>query len=145
MKATEKLRATWCKKERSILYHYPLGSQTKCDASFLSGHVTDAFARELEKRGYDKTTLRFSIEPKKGNEALHPKEKNPMAVVNCMSRMPTVGDVVKSVSSDGVGCIDITFECGKSVAAHFELPQKEEDNEDTEKVCTPFNTGDQRC
>lgn len=68
MKATEKLRATWCKKERSVLYHYPLGSQTKCDASFLSGHITDAFARELEKRGYDKTTLRFSIEPKKGNE-----------------------------------------------------------------------------
>ena len=68
MKAKDKLRATWCKQEDTILLHYPLGSQTKCDGGFLSGHITEAFAEELEARGYDKTTLKFSIEPKKGDE-----------------------------------------------------------------------------
>lgn len=67
MRAQDKLRATWCKKEGTMLFHYPLGCQTKCDAGFLSGHLTDQLANELEKRGYDKTTIKFSIEPKKGN------------------------------------------------------------------------------
>jgi hypothetical protein len=69
-----------------------------------------------------------------------------MAVVNSMSRMPTVGDVVESVVSDGVDCVDITFESGKVVAAHFDLPQKTEHQEEVDKtVCSPFHTGDQRC
>lgn len=68
MKATDKLRVTWCKKEKTVLFHYPLGSQTKCDCGFLSGYITEELANELEERGYDKTTLKFSIEPQKGNE-----------------------------------------------------------------------------
>jgi hypothetical protein len=68
MKAKDKLRVTWSKRDRTTLYHYPLGSQTKCDGGFLSGHITEALANELEERGYDKTTLKFSIEPKKGNQ-----------------------------------------------------------------------------
>jgi len=67
MKAKDKLRATWCKEEQSVMFHYPLGSQTKCDGGYLSGHITEELANELEARGYDKTTLKFSIEPKKGD------------------------------------------------------------------------------
>ena len=76
MKATEKLRVTWCKKERSLLFHYPLGTQTKCDAGFLSGHITDDLVEELDKRGYDKTTLCFSIEPKQGNTDFASQREN---------------------------------------------------------------------
>ena len=68
MIAKDKLRANWCKQDDTVMFHYPLGSQTNCDASFLSGHITEELANELEERGYDKTTLKFSIEPKKGNE-----------------------------------------------------------------------------
>jgi hypothetical protein len=65
MKAKDKLRVTWCKKEGTILFHYPMGSQTKSDAGFLSGYITEELAKALDERGYDKETLKFSIEPKK--------------------------------------------------------------------------------
>jgi len=68
MRAKEKLRAVWSKREDAVLFSYPLGSQTKSDGMFLAGLLTDVIARELEERGYDKTTLKFSIEPKKGNQ-----------------------------------------------------------------------------
>lgn len=68
MKAKDKLRATWCKKEKTMLFHIPAGFQTKCDGGYLSGILTDDVARELERRGYDIGTLKFSIEPQKGNK-----------------------------------------------------------------------------
>ena len=49
------------------MLHYPMGKQTNSDAHYLSyklGEIMD----ELDKRGYDKTTLKFSIEPQAGNE-----------------------------------------------------------------------------
>ena len=67
MKAIDKLRSDWCKKERCRQFHTPGGSQTKCDGMFIDGILTDHFLNELEERGYDKTTFKFSIEPQKGN------------------------------------------------------------------------------
>lgn len=68
MKAADKLRADWSKRENDIILHWPLGSQTKCDASWLSDLFNKEVTAELEKRGYDVKTLKFSIEPQKGND-----------------------------------------------------------------------------
>jgi hypothetical protein len=60
------LTAKWSKRERDVMIVYP----RRCDGAFLQGilcHVTDAgwtqssFLKELDARGYDVTTLRFSI------------------------------------------------------------------------------------
>lgn len=67
MKAKDKLRVSWDRKENCLTYYCPLGFQTKCDASYMSGIITDEVAQELYNRGYDITTLKFSIEPIKGN------------------------------------------------------------------------------
>ena len=56
-----------------------------------------------------------------------------MAYVNSMNRLPIPGDVVKKVDSDGMDCIDIYFESGKIVSAHFDIPKKEEENKDEPK------------
>lgn len=67
MKAKDKLRVTWSKTEDTPEFHYPLGNQTRCAASYLSGIITEDVAKELEEYGYDKSTIRFSIEPRVGN------------------------------------------------------------------------------
>lgn len=67
MKAINKLRSYWDKKERCRSFYFPQGHMTKCDAIYLDGVLTEEFLNELEERGYDKTTFKFSIEPKKGN------------------------------------------------------------------------------
>ena len=67
MRATDKLRAWWSKRERDVMLYHPLGFQTKCDAGWLSGVLNKDFTDELDRRGYDVTTLRFSVEPKKGD------------------------------------------------------------------------------
>ena len=56
------------------MLHFPLGTQTKCDGGFLSeclGPIVD----ELRKRGYDPTTVRFSIEPMAGNDRFASQRK----------------------------------------------------------------------
>lgn len=68
MKADKKLRVSWDKRERTLMFHYPAGSQTKCDGGYLSGIITEEVAKELNRRGYDKTTIKFSIEPKKDSD-----------------------------------------------------------------------------
>lgn len=68
MQAVDKLRAYWSKKERDVMLHWPAGTHTKCDGSYLSGVFDKAFQKEMERRGYDLTTLKFSIEPKAGNQ-----------------------------------------------------------------------------
>lgn len=68
MKAIDKLRVYWWKKERDVAFHWPGGIQTKCDAHYLSGIFTKEFQEEMERRGYDITTLRFEICPMKGNQ-----------------------------------------------------------------------------
>jgi len=67
MIATDKLRVSWCKREETLLYHTPAGTHTKPDGHFMYGVIGDSVIAELEERGYDPKTLKFSIEPKKGD------------------------------------------------------------------------------
>ena len=81
MKSYTKLTVRWSKREKDLVFSYP----AKCDgslahymfcgkrmhANFHKSHENpfpwdfDAlFVKELEKRGYDLTTLKFSIEKK---------------------------------------------------------------------------------
>ena len=68
MKAQDKLRAYWSKRERDLMLFHPLGMQTVCDAHYLSGVFDKEFLEELRRRGYDPRTLKFSIEPLAGND-----------------------------------------------------------------------------
>jgi hypothetical protein len=79
------LSAEWSKKEKDIVFYHPDGPQTKCDGHFLyssfsvgkfdhNAKLQKAFLDELEARGYDITTLRFSICKKEGHERW--KEEN---------------------------------------------------------------------
>jgi len=67
MKAADKLRAYWSKKEECLEVSYPLGMQTCTDANWIFSVINADVIAELERRGYDKTTLRLSIQPKAGN------------------------------------------------------------------------------
>ena len=68
MRAEDKLRAYWSKKENDLMLHWPAGVSTNCDGSYLSCVFSKEVRDELERRGYDLTTLKFSIEPVKGNK-----------------------------------------------------------------------------
>lgn len=68
MDARDKLRARWSKKEKDLMLHFPEGISTKSDAHWLSCLFDKQFTDELSRRGYDPTTLKFSIEPQKGNQ-----------------------------------------------------------------------------
>jgi len=69
MKQSDKLHVKWSIRERDLIINFPLGIQTKCDGHFLASKVfSKEITDDLEKRGYDLTTLKFSIEPKKGDE-----------------------------------------------------------------------------
>ena len=67
MKMINKLHAHWSKKEDDLNIHWPAGSHIKPDGHLLCS-VIEPLMKELEKRGYDKKTLKFSIEPTAGNE-----------------------------------------------------------------------------
>jgi hypothetical protein len=56
--AREPLRAYWSKREHDVMIGYP----RKCDGHWLSGVFNKAFTDELTARGYDVTTMRFSIQ-----------------------------------------------------------------------------------
>lgn len=78
MKAKDKLRASWLKRDNDLGGRFPLGSQTKADAGFLLNALAPIVA-ELERRGYDKCTFKLSIEPQAGNarfasQRLHDRE-----------------------------------------------------------------------
>lgn len=83
MKPTDKLRAWWSKRERDVMLYHPLGFETKRDANFLSGVFGKEFTKELDERGYDLATLRFSIAPKPGNERFASQRKQPPPCDNC--------------------------------------------------------------
>lgn len=65
MKAKDKLRAYW--KDNDLWSWSPFGTGTIADAKLMLG-VLDPLVKELEARGYDKSTIKFSIEPQKGNQ-----------------------------------------------------------------------------
>lgn len=67
MKAIDKLRVWWFKRERDMGGWHPLGSQTVCDLSYLLYALKPIFA-ELDRRGYDLTTFKLSIEPKRDSD-----------------------------------------------------------------------------
>lgn len=60
------LRCRWSKRERDLLFIFP----RKADGSLLAAAFTSVeihgktLRAHLEERGYDITTLRFSIKPK---------------------------------------------------------------------------------
>jgi hypothetical protein len=68
MKARHKLRAYYSKKERDVILDFPPGSCTKSDGHWLAGVFNTAFTDELARRGYDVTTMRFSVEPRAGHD-----------------------------------------------------------------------------
>lgn len=73
------LRASWSKKEKDIVFGWPSGPSTKSDGHYLYGAMSrerfrpfeqkmdPSFLKELESRGYDLSTLRFSICKKEGH------------------------------------------------------------------------------
>lgn len=68
LKENDKLHAYWSKREKDLMLYYPLGTQTTSDARVLAEHLNKTLTDELDRRGYDVTTLRFSIEPKAGEQ-----------------------------------------------------------------------------
>ena len=70
------LRAYWSKRERDLMLFHPLGQATSCDAHWLSGVFGKQFTDELSSRGYDVTTLRFSVEPKRGEQRFASQRSN---------------------------------------------------------------------
>jgi hypothetical protein len=87
MKAEDKLRLYWGKRDDDLMVYHPPGKGTRADARLIMGmldnkrHVPtgpgdnsfekdneqQSYLDELDSRGYDITTIKFSIEPKKGN------------------------------------------------------------------------------
>lgn len=66
---TARIRLRWSKKERDVEVHWDAGCQGT--AGMVLTHFThtptlhnSTFVKELEQRGYDVTTLRFSIAKK---------------------------------------------------------------------------------
>lgn len=57
----EQLRVYWSKRERDVMIYFPLGTCTSSDGHWISGVFDKAFTDELTKRGYDVSTLRFSV------------------------------------------------------------------------------------
>jgi hypothetical protein len=63
------LKANWNKKEKDIMFSFPLGSQTVSDAHLLHYFFNvvrdlnndNSLIKELKERGYDIKTLTFSI------------------------------------------------------------------------------------
>lgn len=66
MRAIDKLRARWCRKDDDLRVMWPGGVLTSSDGCYLA-YKLEPIIEELERRGYDKTTFRFSIEPMQGN------------------------------------------------------------------------------
>lgn len=67
MRAADKLRVTWSRREHDTMIHFPLGFGTSCDGHYMAGVFGKDFIREMTERGYDITTVRFQISPKVGN------------------------------------------------------------------------------
>jgi len=76
MKAADKLRAIYSKKEGDVMLHFPLGQGTKSDGAFLSGVFGKSFTDELASRGYDITTMKFSIDPMSGDARFASQRSN---------------------------------------------------------------------
>ena len=68
MNIKDKLTSKWSKKDNDIIVNYPLGIGTNTDMCYFFNNILDRNkCLELEKRGYDLSTLKFEISPKLPN------------------------------------------------------------------------------
>lgn len=59
---TSGLRVRWSKRENDWMIYQPNGPDGHLMGDFLGGHLSfDEFVKELDGRGYDTTTLRFTV------------------------------------------------------------------------------------
>ena len=63
MKAIEKLRACWSKRENDIMFYWP---SRKSDGRWLAEIFNDDFIKQMKRRGFDITTIKFEISPFQG-------------------------------------------------------------------------------
>ncbi len=61
MKSLNKLKVSYSKKEKDLMFDYPLGIRTKSDGHYLSDIFNEQFTNELKERGYDIESLKFEI------------------------------------------------------------------------------------
>lgn len=66
MRKNDKLHAYWSKRENDLMLYSPLGFGTVPDARYIADILSKEVLKELDSRGYDTTTIKFSIEPKQG-------------------------------------------------------------------------------
>ena len=59
------LRAYWSKKEWDVMIDTPTGPS----GHWLASVFCKEFLKELDERGYDKTTLRFSVKQRQESKA----------------------------------------------------------------------------
>ena len=76
LKRNDHLHAYWSKREADLMLYHPLGESTTSDARVLSECLNKTLTDELDRRGYDVTTLRFSIAPKRGNVRFASQRQN---------------------------------------------------------------------
>lgn len=73
MNIKDKLTAKWSKKENDLLVNYPMGIGTRSDMAYFFFDILNRDkCVELEKRGYDLSTLKFEISPKLPNREKFP-------------------------------------------------------------------------
>lgn len=65
IKNKDKLRVYWDHNEDDLVVSWPITCQGRCDGTWMFLNVfTNDVKKEFERRGWDITTLKFSIEPK---------------------------------------------------------------------------------
>lgn len=65
IKNKDKLRVYWDHNEDDLVVSWPMMCQGSCDGGWIfSNFFTDDVKKEFERRGWDITTLKFSIAPK---------------------------------------------------------------------------------
>lgn len=60
MSKADRLRVTWSKRERDVMYHYP-SRPDGAYAHYVLGHPLQEFLDEMERRGYDRSTFVLTI------------------------------------------------------------------------------------
>lgn len=77
---SNKLKARWSQRQRDIVLVWPAGQCTRADAAWLSTVFNKKFTEELQRRGYDPRTIKFSVSPRQGNKKfLSEREADPPA------------------------------------------------------------------
>ncbi len=65
-KRADKLLAAWSRRDRDLVFYFPLGYGTSTDSHYLSTVLTAEFLQTMTSRGYDIETLKFEISPSAG-------------------------------------------------------------------------------